>query len=51
MFPVFLIAVTARRYLADLEQAGHDVFHPALQTAAVSSPWPLALAWLRGRVW
>jgi NADH dehydrogenase [ubiquinone] 1 alpha subcomplex assembly factor 6 len=50
-FPVFLTAVLARRYLADLAGAGHDVFHPALRAAAASTPWPLALAWLRGRVW
>lgn len=49
--PVFLIAVPARRFLADLVQAGHDVFHPTLRTAAVSTAWPLAWAWLRGRVW
>jgi len=50
-FPVFLIAVLARRYLADLERAGHDVFLPDLRTAAANSPWPLAWAWIRGRVW
>lgn len=51
VFPVFLIAALARRYLADLDRVSHDVFHPALRTAPSSTPWPLALAWLRGRVW
>jgi len=50
-FPVFLLAVLARRHLAALARVGHDVFHPALRNAYVSSPWPLVGAWIRGRVW
>jgi phytoene synthase len=50
-FPVFLLAVLARRRLDDLARAGHDVFHPPLRAAPAASPWPLAWAWLRGRVW
>jgi phytoene synthase len=49
--PVFLLAVLARRHLAALARVGHDVFHPALRDAHVSSPWPLVGAWIRGRVW
>jgi phytoene synthase len=49
--PVFLLAVLARRHLAALARADYDVFHPTLRQAYVSSPWPLALAWLGGRVW
>lgn len=51
VFPVFLLAVLAQRHLAALAKVGHDVFHPTLRDAHVSSPWPLAWAWVKGRVW
>jgi len=50
-FPVFLMAVLARRHLASLAAAGFDVFDRRLADQPPATPWPLAGAWLRGRVW
>lgn len=50
-FPVFLMAVLARRHLASLEAAGFDAFDRRFADQPLATPWPLAGAWLRGRVW
>ncbi len=50
-FPVFLTAVLARRHLGFLKANGFDVFGPNLAAAPPATPWPLAGAWLRGKVW
>jgi phytoene synthase len=50
-FPVFLMAVLAQRHLGFLEASGFDVFDPHLTATPPATPWPLAGAWLRGRVW
>jgi phytoene/squalene synthetase len=50
-FPVFLMAVLARRHLGYLEISGFDVFDPRLTAMPPATPWPLAGAWLRGKVW
>jgi phytoene synthase len=50
-FPVFLMAVLAHRHLGFLKASGFDVFAPSLAAAPPATPWPLAGAWLRCRVW
>lgn len=50
-FPVFLMAVLARRHLSFLKTSGFDVLDPRLTAAPPATPWPLAGAWLRGKVW
>jgi len=50
-FPVFLMAVLARRHLGFLKASGFDVFDLRLAAAPPATPWPLAGAWLRRRVW
>jgi phytoene synthase len=50
-FPVFLMAVLARRHLGCLKISGFDVFDPRLAAMPPATPWPLAGAWLRGKVW
>jgi phytoene synthase len=51
VFPVFLMAVLARRHIGYLEISGFDVFDPRLTAMPPATPWPLAGAWLRGKVW
>jgi phytoene synthase len=50
-FPVFLMAVLARRHLGFLKASSFDVFAPNLAATPPATSWPLAAAWLRGRVW
>ena len=50
-FPVFLMAVLARRHLGFLKASGFDVFDPRLAAIPPATPWPLVGAWLRGKVW
>lgn len=50
-FPVFLMAVLARRHLGHLKISGFDVFDPRLAAMPPATPWPLAGAWLCGKVW
>jgi NADH dehydrogenase [ubiquinone] 1 alpha subcomplex assembly factor 6 len=50
-FPVFLMAVLARRHLASLAAAGFDTFDRRVADQPPATPWPLAVAWLRGKVW
>lgn len=50
-YPVFLMAVLARRQLGVLKASGFDVFDARLAAMPPATPWPLAGAWLRGKVW
>jgi len=50
-FPAFLMAVLARRHLGFLKASSFDVFAPNLTATPPATPWPLAGAWMRGKVW
>jgi hypothetical protein len=45
------MAVLARRQLGVLKASGFDAFDVRLATMLPATPWPLARAWLRGKVW